>query len=317
MKTLYPEIEPYAVHAVEVDDVHSIYVEECGNPAGIPVVFLHGGPASGCKLHHRRFFNPEVYRIILFDQRGCGRSKPHGELENNTTQALIMDIESLRIKFGIDKWLLFGGSWGATLSLLYAQAFPNRVSAMILRGIFLARRRDFEWFLLDGANRIYPEQWSRLVNTIPVLDRQDLLSALNRCLWGEDELAQLRIAKEWDAWGGQVALGSGYNSSETAGHVSPEILRQVRVEMHFAKHQYFIEENQIMASAQQIPHVPTIILHGRNDLVCPLESGYEVHQKLSESEFVVLPDSGHVAHGDEMVDALVDATDRIAPEIST
>ena len=150
----------------------------------------------------------------MFDQRGCGRSKPHGEIENNTTQALIMDIERLRINFGIDQWLIFGGSWGAALSLLYAQQYPDKVSAMILRGIFLARLRDFEWFLVDGANRIYPEQWNRLINTIPEAERQDLLLALERCLWGKDELARLRVAKEWDAWGGQVALGKEYDPSE-------------------------------------------------------------------------------------------------------
>ena len=186
---------------------------------------------------------------------------------------------------------------------------------MILRGIFLARPRDFEWFMVDGANRIYPEQWNRLVNVIPEAERQDLLAALERRLWGKDELAQLRAAKDWDAWGGQVALGSEYNSSETNGHVSPEILRQVRIEIHFAMHRYFIEDNQVMEGCHQLPHVPTIIVHGRNDLVCPMESGYGVHQKLSESEFIALPDSGHVAHGNEMVDALVDATDRMARKI--
>lgn len=316
MKTLYPEIEPYAVHSIKVNKIHHVYVEECGNASGIPVLFLHGGPASGCKPDHRRFFNPELYRIVLFDQRGCGRSKPHGKLENNTTQDLVSDMEHLRVKLGIDRWLLFGGSWGAALSLLYAQNFPDKVSAMILRGIFLARHHDLEWFLKDGANRIYPEQWQRLVSAIPKSDNSDLISAMESCLWGKDELAQLRVAKEWDAWGGQVALGTEYDPTGMDEHVTAEILRRVRIEMHYAKHRYFLEDNQILEHCDRLTDIPAVIIHGRNDLVCPMESAYSLHKKLPKAKFIVLPNSGHVAHSNEMINALIRTMDRIAKKVS-
>ncbi|MGR8953657.1 MAG: alpha/beta fold hydrolase, partial [Gammaproteobacteria bacterium] len=207
MKTLYPDITPNHVFYLETGGPHSIYVEECGNPEGIPVIFLHGGPCSGTRPDHRRFFDPKRYRIILFDQRGCGQSKPFGEIANNTTQDLIDDMERIRKRLRIDHWLLFGGSWGAALALLYAQQHHGRVLGMILRGVFLARQMDMDWFLQNGAGRIYPEQWRRLYESIPARDRINLLQGLCNAISGEDEIARRRVAREWSAWGGQVALG--------------------------------------------------------------------------------------------------------------
>lgn len=314
MKTLYPEIEPYRIHNISVDGLHRIYVEECGNPAGIPVIYLHGGPASGCKPDHRRFFDPKIFRVFLFDQRGCGRCKPYGELKDNTTQDLVADIEHFRTLFGIEKWLLFGGSWGATLSLLYAQHYPDNVSAMILRGVFLARSQDFEWFSREGANKIYPEQWSRLISAVPNLNETDLISAIDSSLWEADELTQLRVAKEWDAWGAQVALGKIFDPENLEEPVPTELLLRVRMETHYAKHQYFITENQVLENCTLLQDIPTVIIHGRNDLVCPMESAYSLHLKLPRAEFIVLPDSGHIAQGDEMVGTLIRATDRIVEQ---
>jgi proline iminopeptidase len=316
MKTLYPAIEPYATYHLPMDDLHRVYVEECGNRAGLPVIFLHGGPASGCKPHHRSFFDPQRYRIILFDQRGAGRSMPSGELKNNTTQNLIDDMERIRQHFGIERWLLFGGSWGAALALLYAQRYPERVTGLIIRGAFLARRADLEWFTERGVNRVYPEQWQRLISCIPEVDRGDLIAAITKKVHGRDELAQRRVAREWECWSAQAALGSEFSPADAEEHVSAALLDQVRIEMHYASHHYFIAENQILEQCSRTPDVPTEIIHGRNDLVCPVESGWSLAERLPHAAFRVLPRSGHVAYGEEMIHALVTATDAMADRLS-
>jgi len=309
MKTLYPELEPYQQFFLETDSQHSIYVELSGNPEGIPVVFLHGGPCSGTKPDHRRFFNPEHYRIILFDQRGCGLSLPFGELAHNTTQDLLADMERIRNKLAINQWLVFGGSWGAALALLYAQQHKECVIGLILRGVFLARQKDLDWFAKEGVNRIYPEQWQRLVDSVPGSDPENLVSALCEAVWGEDEVAQRRVAKEWMAWGGLVALGGLYRSSAQDEHVSEKVLKQVRMELHYAKHRYFVTENQILDQCVNIQDLPIVIIHGRNDLVCPMESAVALQSALPFADSVILPDAGHIAQGDSMIDALVTAAD--------
>jgi len=242
MKTLYPEIHPYQTFFLETGSKHAVYVEQSGNPGGIPVVFLHGGPCSGTKPDHRRFFNPELYRIILFDQRGCGLSVPFGELENNTTQDLIDDMERIRNQFAIEQWLVFGGSWGGALALLYACQHKDRVMGLILRAVFLARQQDLDWFAKDGASRIYPEQWQRLIESVPEQNRDNLVQGLCDVLWGEDEVAQRRAAREWIAWGSQVSLGNDYQPGPKGEHATEKLVKQARMELHYAKHHYFIND---------------------------------------------------------------------------
>jgi proline iminopeptidase len=317
MKTLYPEINPNHIFYLETGSPHSVYVEESGNPSGIPVIFLHGGPCSGTKPDHRRFFDPERYRIVLFDQRGCGLSKPFGEIVGNTTQDLIDDMERIREHLDISEWLVFGGSWGAALGLLYAQQHHDRVLGMILRGVFLARQMDMDWFLKNGAARIYPEQWQRLYESVPSRDRVNLLQGLCKAISGEDEVARRRVAREWSAWGGQVALGNDFQAEGEHSHVTEKMVRQAAMELHYAEHGYFIEENQILDHCNELIDIPTVIIHGRNDLVCPIESAFSLHHALPEAEMIVLPNAGHIAQGDDMIDALVAATDRFAGQLAS
>jgi len=311
MKTLYPEITPFHTFFLETDGDHRVYVEQSGNPAGIPAIFLHGGPCSGTKPDHRRFFNPERYRIILMDQRGCGLSEPFGELAGNTTQDLLADMERIRERLAIRQWLLFGGSWGGTLALLYAQRHPEAVLAMILRGVFLARRADMEWFLSEhGVNRIYPELWQEMQTNLPDLPGGTVLERFCEAVFSADsELARVAV-RLWQAWSGQVALGNDYQESLEA--VGEKMLRQVKMELHYAVHDYFIGENQILANCADLGAIPTIIVHGRNDLTCPIESGWRLHRALPQSLFRVLPNAGHIARGEEMIHALVSATDEMA-----
>jgi proline iminopeptidase len=316
MKTLYPEINPNRIFYLETGSAHSVYVEESGNPEGIPVIFLHGGPCSGTKPDHRRFFDPERYRIVLFDQRGCGQSKPFGEIANNTTQDLIDDMERIREQLNIGRWLVFGGSWGAALGLLYAQQHSGRVLGMILRGVFLARQMDMDWFLKNGAARIYPEQWQCLYESIPSRDRVNLLQGLCHAISGEDEIARRRVAREWSAWGGQVALGNAFQVDENS-HVSEQMVRQAAMELHYAEHGYFLEENQILDHCNKLQGIPVVIIHGRNDLVCPIEAAFSLHHALPEAEMIVLPNAGHIAQNDDMIDALVSATDKFAEQLSS
>ena len=311
MKTLYPSIEPFQQFFLQTDSIHSVYVEQSGNPNGIPIIFLHGGPCSGTKPYHRCFFNPEKYHIILMDQRGSGKSTPFGETEHNTTHDLIADMEQLRIQLNIKQWLLFGGSWGAALSLLYAEQHPERVLSMILRGTFLARAMDGDWFLNTGAGRIYPEYWQQLHDSIWGSTEPRFIDALHRAVFGDDELAQHRVTSAWNNWGAQVALLDAYKQPDNPHHVNDKMIKQVQMEIHYAKHNYFIAENQILNQAARLKEIPTIIVHGRKDLVCPIEAGFSLHKQLPHAQFITLANSGHIASGDEMIHTLVNATDRM------
>lgn len=311
MKPHYPAISPFHSFLLETDSIHRVYVEQSGNAAGIPVIFLHGGPCSGTKPDHRCFFDPVRYHIILLDQRGCGQSLPFGEIEANTTQDLLEDMEHIRRHLRIEQWLLFGGSWGGTLALLYAQCYPQHVSGMILRGVFLARQADMEWFLHAGVNRIYPQRWQHLLDSINAQSSDDVLARICAAVFGDDPVLAKQATQQWQLWGGQVALGNEFQA-DPEQVVDDRAVKQVQMELHFARNAYFIAENQILRNSDKLPAVPTVIIHGQNDLTCPLEAGWQLHQALPDAEYIVLPNSGHVARGEEMIDALVGATDAMA-----
>ncbi len=312
MLTFYPQIKPYVKHTLEVDRPHMLYVEECGNPHGVPVVFLHGGPGAGCEPYHRRFFDPEVYRIVLFDQRGCGRSSPHAELEGNTTQALVADMETIRNHLGIDKWVVFGGSWGSTLALVYAEAHPDRVLGLILRGIFLCRRDEIDWFYQRGANRIFPDYWEDYLSVIPDEERHDMVQAYYKRLTSKDELARMAAAKAWSRWEGRAATLRG--RKEVIDHYTYpyNALSLARIECHYFVNNSFLAPNQILDEVGKLDGIPGEIIHGRYDMICPVENAWALHRAWPGSELHIISDAGHSATEKGIVDALVRATNRIA-----
>lgn len=312
MKELYPEIPCYKSHILRIGDIHKVYFEESGNPNGIPVVFLHGGPGSGCKENHRRYFNPHKYRIIIFDQRGCNRSSPQGCVNENTTLELLQDMEQIRTSLGIDKWVLFGGSWGATLSLLYAEAFPEQVSGLVLRGTFLARQRDLDWFAKDGANRIFPDYWEKFLKVVPVDKRHDLVNAYYEIIHNtKNDNEKLSYARAWSDWAGKVVTYT-LPEAETGEENIDKLLNQVSIETHYAFNRYFIAENQILDNISKIPDVPVKIIHGRRDLTCTLEASWLLYEALPDAGINIISDAGHLAGEPAMIDALVTATDEMS-----
>jgi proline iminopeptidase len=316
MLTFYPQIKPYVKHSLEVDRPHILYVEECGNPHGLPVVFLHGGPGAGCEPYHRRFFDPDTYRIVLFDQRGCGRSSPHAELEGNTTQALVADIETIRRHLGIDKWVVFGGSWGSTLALVYAETHPDRVSGLILRGIFLCRPDEIAWFYQRGADRIFPDYWEDYISIIPEEERHDMVQAYYRRLTSKDELARMAAAKAWSRWEGRAATLRG--RKEVIDHYTYpyNALSLARIECHYFVNDSFLAPNQILDNAGALTGIPGEIVHGRYDMVCPVENAWQMHRAWPSSELHIISDAGHSATEKGNVDALIRATNRMAKRLA-
>ena len=314
MQVIYPEISAYDQCLLSVNGGHAIYLEQSGNPEGLPVIFLHGGPGSGCNENHRRYFNPGKYRIIIFDQRGCHRSTPQGGIENNTTHDLIRDMEQIRNHLSIDKWLVFGGSWGATLGLLYAEAYPQHVTGMVLRGAFLARGVDLDWFVRAGVNRIFPDYWQDFSGIIPVAERGDLVAAYYMRVIEGDRATREKYARAWSQWAGRVVTYTLQDAQEE--EEINTIINRVSIESHYARNRYFISENRILTDIKNIPEVPIIIIHGRRDLTCPLESSWLLHQALPESEFIIVKEAGHLAGEPLMIDALVSATDRMASLLS-
>jgi len=316
MQMLYPDIAPYRHHELAVDDLHTLYVEECGDPDGLPVLFVHGGPGSGCGKSDRCFFNPERYRIILFDQRGAGRSAPHAELENNNTELLIADIEAIRSYLGVDQWLLFGGSWGATLSLLYAQAFPGQVLGLILRGVFLCRPQELRWFYQEGANRVFPDFWQDFVEPIPAEEREDIISAYHRRLTGPNELAKMAAAKAWATWESRCSTLKAHHEP-VGGYKAPHCaLAMARLETHYFLNNAFIAPNQILDNADRLAEVPGIIVHGRYDMICPLDNALALHKVWPKSDLQIIRDAGHSSREPAIVDALVKATHTMAELIT-
>ncbi len=316
MHELYPELEPFSTDVLEFESGHSVYFEQAGNESGIPVIFFHGGPGSGCNENHRRYFNPEKYHIILFDQRGCNRSTPNGFVESNTTQDLLNDIEAIRQQLKIEKWLLFGGSWGATLALLYTEQFPQCVSAIILRGTFLARQCDFDWFAKSGVNRIFPDYWQEFISYFNEEEKNSLVDMLHGKIFSHNKDTQLEAAKTWSLWAGRVVTHS--LTSEYVLEIEDEdkLISEVKVEMHYAKNKYFIKENQILEDISKIPDVPVSIIHGRKDLTCLPESSWSVYKTLPNSKLVMVSEAGHLASEPAMIDALIAATDEMATLLS-
>jgi proline iminopeptidase len=313
---LYPPIEPYATRKFRVGDVHTLYVEECGNPGGIPAVFLHGGPGAGCEPAHRRFFDPERYRAILFDQRGSGRSTPHASLEDNTTWHLVADMEHIREELGIDRWLVFGGSWGSTLALAYAQTHPQRVSGLVVRGIFLCRDKEIRWFYQEGANWVFPDWWQDFLAPIPEQERGDLIAAYHRRLTANDEVSRMAAAKAWSTWEGRTATLLA-DEDVRAHFAHPHVaLSLARIECHYFVHHAFLQPDQLIRDADRIAGLPGVIVQGRYDLICPMRSAWELHQVWPESELRVVPDAGHAASEPGIRRALVEATDRFAKELA-
>ncbi|NOX42793.1 MAG: prolyl aminopeptidase [Gammaproteobacteria bacterium] len=312
MYKLYPALKPNSVHKLEVSDVHTLYVEECGNTDGIPVLFVHGGPGAGCEPYHRQFFDPEVYRIILFDQRGCGKSTPHASLEDNTTQALVADMEKVREYFSIKKWMLFGGSWGSTLSLVYAETHPDRVLGLVLRGIFLCREKEIHWFYQEGASRIFPDYWQDFLKPISENERNDLLHAYHRRLTDNNELVRMQAAKAWSIWEGRCATLQ--QSKSVIDHFcnTHTALSLARIECHYFVNDSFLKTNQILQDAPVLDGIPGFIIHGRYDVVCPIESAWVLNKAWQGSELDIISNAGHSASEPGIVDALVRATQKMS-----
>jgi len=316
MRIKYPPIKPYATHELAVAASHTLYVEECGNRDGLPVVFVHGGPGAGCSTGDRCFFDPEIYRIILFDQRGAGRSKPHASLDDNTTQDLIADMEVIRDTLGVKQWLLFGGSWGSTLSLLYAQAHPDKVSGMVLRGIFLCRRGDIDWFYKFGASAIFPDYWREFIAPIKASERGDILSAYHRHLTGPDELDRARAAKAWSVW--EARCATLHPNHHLVDHLSNShvALAMARIEAHYFINQCFVEPDQILENTHRLKDIPAIAVHGRYDVVCPIKQAFDLQAAWPDLTLEIIRDAGHASSEPGTIDALVKATDDMASIIN-
>jgi proline iminopeptidase len=311
-RTLYAPLEPYD-HGFLVRGGHEIYYEQCGNPHGKPALFVHGGPGGGGDENARRFFDPQAYRIVNLDQRGAGRSRPFASLENNTTWDLVADIEALRAKLEIERWLVFGGSWGSTLSLAYAESHPGAVSELVLRGIFLLRRSELDWFYQDGANRLFPDYWQEFLEPIPATERDDMLAAYHRRLSGDDESVRHAAARAWSVWEG--ATSSLLANAELVEHFSDPgfALALARIETHYFVNGGFLEsEAQLLDGVAEIRHIPAVIVQGRYDAVCPMRSAWDLAQRWPEADFRIVPDAGHSAYEAGITHELITATDAFA-----
>lgn len=312
LRTLYDEIDPYDIGHLQVSDVHHLYYEQSGNPNGKPVVFLHGGPGAGLIPEYRRFFDPEAYRAILFEQRGSGRSLPHASLEDNTTWHLVADIEKLRNHFGVEQWLVFGGSWGSTLSLAYAETHPERVRGLVLRGIFLGRPGEIRWFYEagHGASAIFPETWEQYLQLIPETERGDMIAAYYRRLTSDDYSVRLEAAEAWSLWEAS-ALKLLPDPKLIEEFTEPEMaIALARIECHyFANNCFFDTDNYLIENVDRIRHIPAVIVHGRYDMVCPFTNAWDLHRAWPEASLEIIPNAGHAASEPGITDALVRATD--------
>ncbi|GAB4470089.1 MAG: prolyl aminopeptidase [Elainellaceae cyanobacterium] len=313
MRELYPPLDPYTSSTLQVSDLHTIYYEEAGNPQGKPVIFLHGGPGGGITPSYRQFFDPEKWRIVLFDQRGCGRSTPHAELRENTTWDLVSDIETIRAHLGIDRWVVFGGSWGSTLSLAYSQTHPDRCKGLILRGIFMLRRKELLWFYQEGCSYIYPDAWEEYLKPIPPEERHDLITAYYKRLTSDDPAVRLAAARAWSVWEASTSkllpdanLKERFAEAEFADAFA-------RIECHyFVNKGFFEQDDQLLQNVDRIRHIPGVIVQGRYDVVCPPVSAWELHRAWPEAELILVPDAGHSMNEPGIRTALLEAGDRFS-----
>ncbi|KTC65559.1 proline iminopeptidase (plasmid) [Legionella adelaidensis] len=308
MLTLYPAIKPNVSHIFSVTKPHVLYLEESGNPNGIPIIALHSGPGAGGDTHLRRFFDPQRYRIIIFDQRGCGRSTPHLELANNTTQDLIDDIEAVRHFLGLNRFILFGGGWGSLLALLYAEQYPQNVNALLLHQILLGRKDDIDWFYQGGAAKIYPDYWQDFIKTIPGNRQNNITGYFNECLQGTNDLARISAAKTWATWQAHCSslqpnlnVIDAYNDPHFA-------LTLATLESHYVSNQYFIKENQVLENIKKIRHIPTYLIHGRYNMVCPLSAAWQLHESMPASHLSIVRDAGHSDREPGLIDAIIHAS---------
>lgn len=313
MKSYYPTIEPYATHHIEVDKPHVLYVEECGNPNGLPVIFLHGGPGMGCTPDHRRYFNPDIYRVIIFDQRGAGRSTPKGETTNNNTQALVSDIETIRKKLGVEKWIVFGGSWGSALSMVYAISHSENILGLILRGIFNGRKKEIDWiFNGGGAKSIFPDHFETYQTPIPVEKQNNYLSAYYEIFNSDNDVAKMAAAKAMATWDAQC-MTLEPNSEILEAMLEPGFaLPAAKIVFHYFINNCFLDENFILTNTEKFSHLPGIIVHGRYDLITPLINAWDLHKKWPNSDLRIVHDAGHAGFEPGTIAELVKATDEMA-----
>lgn len=313
MRELYPPIEPYKEGKLQVSDLHTIHFEESGNPNGKPIVLLHGGPGGGCPPFYRQYFHPEKWRLIMFDQRGCGKSTPHAELRENTTWDLVNDIEKLREHLDIEKWVVFGGSWGSTLSLAYSETHPERCKGIILRGIFMLRRKELLWFYQEGTSYIFPDAWEEYLKPIPPEERGDMITAYYKRLTHSDPNIRMEAARAWSVWEGSTSrLLPDPNLMQKFGE-DRFAEAFARIECHYFMNKGFFDpEDQLLLNVDRIRHIPGIIIHGRYDIVCPMISAWELHRAWPEAELIVIPDAGHSMSEPGILSALIEATDKFA-----
>ncbi len=312
LRGLYPEIEPYARGMLDVGDGHQLYYERVGTPGGKPAIFLHGGPGGGFSPSHRRLFDPDRYDVLLFDQRGCGRSTPHAGLEENTTWHLVADIERLRELAGVEKWLVFGGSWGSTLGLAYAQTHPDRVSELVLRGIFTVSRAEIDWFYRFGVSEVFPDAFARLQAPIPEVERGDLVAAYRRRLTGDDAAAQVEAAQAWTRWECETSTLLPSAAMDALWRDEAYARAFARIENHYFTHGAWLEDGQLLREAHRMRGVPGVIVHGRYDLPCPATYAYALHRVWPEAEFHLIDGAGHAYSEPGILDQLIRATDRFA-----
>jgi len=311
LRTLYPEIEPFDSGFLKVSALHNLYYEQSGNPDGKPVVFLHGGPGGGTNPSCRRFFDPAIYRIVLFDQRGCGKSTPHAELIDNTTWDLVADIERLREHLQIDGWQVFGGSWGSTLALAYAQTHPDKVTELVLRGIFTLRRSELEWFYQQGCDMLYPDAWETYLAAIPEVERGDLMSAYHRRLTSDDPKTRTDAARAWSVWEGATSFLHQNEAHISSSGEDEFALAFARIECHyFVNGGFFERDGQLLHNVERIRKIPAVIVQGRYDVVCPLRTAWDLHRAWPEADMRIVQDAGHSAFEPGIMHQLIEATDR-------